>query len=76
MACMRLIRTEFGLLGGLIALPVAFLLIWLFNSYKMGKFGKPKPIGPTASTLIVFGIIVISIVFGLVVMNLLGINPR
>lgn len=76
MACMRLIRTEFGLLGGLIALPLAVLLIWLFNSYKMGKFGKPKPISPAVSTAIVFGIIVVSMVFGLAVMNLLGINPR
>jgi len=51
-------------------------LIWLFNSYKMGKFGKPKPLSPTVSTAIVFGIIVISIIFGFVVLNLLGINPR
>ena len=72
---MRLIRTEFGLLGGLIALPLAFLLIWLFNSDEMGKFGKPKPLSPTVSTAIVFGIIVISIIFGFAVLNLLGINP-
>ena len=44
-------------------------------SYKMGKFGKPKPLSPTVSTAIVFGIIVISIIFGFAVLNLLGINP-
>ena len=69
---MRLIRTEFGLLGGLIALPFVFLLIWLFNSYKMGKFGTPKPMSPTVSTLIIFGIIVVSVIFGFVMLKILG----
>ena len=73
---MRLIRTEFGLLGGLIALPLVFLLIWLFNSYKMGKFGTPKPMSPMVSTLIIFGIIVIAVVFGYVMMHILGFNPK
>ena len=35
-------HTSTGLLAGFIAIPFVVLFVWLFNSYKLGKFGKAK----------------------------------
>lgn len=34
---MKYLHTEVGLIAGMIAIPIVFLFVWLFNAYKMGK---------------------------------------
>ena len=35
-------RTELGLIGGFIAVPIVALFVWAFNSYQLGKFGNKR----------------------------------
>ena len=38
---LRFPYTETGLRAALVAIPVVFLLVWLFNTYKMHKLRHP-----------------------------------
>jgi len=33
-------RTDWGTTAALIAVPVVGILVWLFNSYKLGRIGR------------------------------------
>ena len=46
-------RTELGLQGGLIAVPIVLIFIWLFNSYQLGKFGNKKKFSANSKSFVV-----------------------
>ena len=34
--------SDAGMKAALIAIPIVFILVWLFNSYKLGMFGNKR----------------------------------
>ena len=60
----------------LIAAPIVFLLIWLFNAHRMGKFRKAKHSDANASlagrkrrrALVLCGVLLILIAAGLLIL--------
>ena len=65
-------RTELGLQGGLIAVPIVLIFIWLFNSYQLGKFGNKKKFSANSKSFVVIILLFIFITAGAIAIYLLN----
>ncbi len=65
-------RTELGLQGGLIAIPIVLIFVWLFNSYQLGKFGNKKKFSASSKSFIVIIFLFIFITASVIAMYLLN----
>ncbi len=65
-------RTELGLTGGFIAIPIVFLFVWLFNSYQLGKFGNKKKFSADNKSYLIVILLFIFITASVIALYLLN----
>ena len=65
-------RTELGLIGGFIAVPLVALFVWAFNSYQLGKFGNKKKFSADNKTYLVVIVVFIFITASVIALYLLN----
>ena len=65
-------RTELGLIGGFIAVPIVALFVWAFNSYQLGKFGNKKKFSADNKTYLVVIVVFIFITASVIALYLLN----